>query len=116
LEVQINKNMAKKKVKEEIIKEEPIVKQRRTRVTKVKEEPIIETEVVIEPEPIIESEPIIELQPEPVIVENTWQRIVDMAESLYIALDEEYKISAKNDVSSMLILMSSVIKSAKKRL
>jgi len=47
LEVQINKNMAKKKVKEEIIKEEPIVKQRRTRVTKVKEEPIIETEVVI---------------------------------------------------------------------
>jgi hypothetical protein len=110
LEVQINKNMAKKKVKEEIIKEEPIVKQRRTRVTKVKEEPIIETEVVIEPDPIIE------LQPEPVIVENTWQRIVDMAESLYIALDEEYKISAKNDISSMLILMSSVIKSAKKRL
>ena len=53
---------------------------------------------------------------QPVIVENTWQRIVDMAESLYIALDEEYKISAKNDVSSMLILMSSVIKSAKKRL
>lgn len=102
--------MAKKKVKEELIKEEPVVKQRRTRVTKVKEEPIIETEVVIE------SEPIIELQPEPVIVENTWQRIVDMAESLYIALDEEYKISAKNDVSSMLILMSSVIKSAKKRL
>jgi len=39
-----------------------------------------------------------------------------MAESLYIALDEEYKISAKNDISSMLILMSSVIKSAKKRL
>jgi len=113
MEVQEN-NMAKKKVKQEEpeVVETNAVKQRRPRVKKTitVEETIIEQATA----PIVEQleEEIVE---QIIIEENPWQSIVSMAESLYITLQDEYKKQANNDISSMLILMSSVIKTAKKR-
>ena len=46
-------------------------------------------------------------------VENPWQEVVNSAESLYISIEDQYKILPKNELSSMLILMSLIIKTAK---
>ena len=107
--------MAKKKEKQEEIKisETKPIKQRRLRVPKDS----IPIETIIEQieEPII-NEPIEEFVEQIIVEENPWKNIVSMAENLYITLEEEYKKQANNDISSMLILMSSVIKTAKKRI
>ena len=114
-------NMAKKKVKQEEteVVETKTIKQRRPRVQKINAVEETITEHVVDP--IIEQlagilnrpeeEPVEQL----IIEENPWLSIVSVAESLYITLEDEYKKRASNDISSMLILMSSVIKSAKKR-
>ena len=107
--------MAKKKEKQEEIKisETKPIKQRRLRVPKDS----IPIETIIEQieEPII-NKPIEEFVEQIIVEENPWKNIVSMAENLYITLEEEYKKQANNDISSMLILMSSVIKTAKKRI
>ena len=107
--------MAKKKEKQEEIKisETKPIKQRRLRVPK--DSILIETIIEQIEEPII-NEPIEEFVEQIIVEENPWKNIVSMAENLYITLEEEYKKQANNDISSMLILMSSVIKTAKKRI
>ena len=114
-------NMAKKKVKQEEteVVETKTIKQRRPRVQKTNAVEETITEHVVDPiieqlEGILnrsEEEPVEQI----IIEENPWLSIVSVAESLYITLEDEYKKRASNDISSMLILMSSVIKSAKKR-
>jgi len=113
--------MAKKKVKQEELEvvETKTVQQRRPRVQKTTVEETINVPIV---DPVIEelqgilNAPNEELVDQTVTKENPWISIVSTAESLYITLEDEYKKQASNDVSSMLILMSSVIKSAKKRI
>ena len=115
-------NMAKKKVKQEEteVVDTKTIKQRRPRVQKTNAVEETITEHVVDP--IIEqlegilNLPIEEPVEQIIIEENTWISIVSVAESLYITLQDEYKKRASNDISSMLILMSSVIKSAKKRI
>lgn len=114
-------NMAKKKVKQEELEvvETKTVKQRRPRVQKTTADETINVPIV---DPVIEelqgilNAPNEELVDQTVTEENPWISIVSTAESLYITLEDEYKKQASNDISSMLILMSSVIKSAKKRI
>ena len=48
-------------------------------------------------------------------VENPWKQLVSTAESLYISVDEQYKIAPKNELSNILISLSSVINSFKKQ-
>jgi len=108
-------NMAKKKEKQEEVKvnETKIVKQRKPKIQKTITD---ESSVVEQVEETVTSEPIAEVVEQIIIEENPWLSIVSTAESLYIMLQDEYNKQANNDVSSMLILMSSVIKSAKKRI
>jgi hypothetical protein len=47
-------------------------------------------------------------------VENPWQEVVNSAESLYISIEDQYKILPKNELSSMLVSLSLIIKTAKK--
>ena len=47
------------------------------------------------------------------VVENPWKKTGDMAESLYIGIDEQYKVLPKNELSSMLVMLSLVSKSIK---
>ena len=42
------------------------------------------------------------------VVENPWKKIGDMVESLYISIDEQYKVLPKNELSSMLVMLSLV--------
>jgi hypothetical protein len=46
-------------------------------------------------------------------VENPWQEVVNSAESLYISIEDQYKILPKNELSSMLVSLSLIIKTAK---
>ena len=107
--------MAKKKVKQEELEvvKTKTVKQHRPRVQKTITD---KSSVVEQVEETVTTESIAEVVEQIVIEENPWISIVSMAESLYITLQDEYNKQANNDVSSMLILMSSVIKSAKKRI
>jgi hypothetical protein len=47
------------------------------------------------------------------VVENPWKKIGDMVESLYISIDEQYKVLPKNELSSMLVMLSLVNKTIK---
>lgn len=49
------------------------------------------------------------------IVENPWTQLVSSAESLYINVSEQYKISPRNELSSMLVSLSSIINSIKQQ-
>jgi hypothetical protein len=51
---------------------------------------------------------------EPVVI-NPWVSILESAETLYNNIDDQYQRVAENEVSSMLIMLSSVIKSLKKK-
>ena len=48
-------------------------------------------------------------------IPNPWISILNLAETLYTNIDDQYQRIAENEVSSMLIMLSSVIKSLKKK-
>jgi hypothetical protein len=46
-------------------------------------------------------------------VENPWKKVVDLTESLYISIDDQYKISPKNELSTMLSSVSLIVRLVK---
>ena len=46
-------------------------------------------------------------------VENPWKKVVDLTESLYISIEDQYKISPKNELSTMLSSVSLMVRLVK---
>ena len=46
-------------------------------------------------------------------VENPWKKVVDLTESLYISIEDQYKISPKNELSTMLSSVSLIVRLVK---
>lgn len=49
------------------------------------------------------------------VTENPWKKLVDLADSLYINLNEQYKTTCTNEVSSMLISLSLITNTLKRQ-
>ncbi len=110
--------MARKKPLEIVKEDTPVVKVKRPRI---KTTTVSDASNVIEitdeaSDSIVESsvvEEVVEIDTAPIV--NPWVALLEDAERLYANIDEQYQLVAQNEVSSMLILMSSVIKSLKKK-
>ena len=46
-------------------------------------------------------------------VETPWKKVVDLTESLYISIEDQYKISPKNELSTMLSSVSLMVRLVK---
>ena len=46
-------------------------------------------------------------------VVNPWKKVVETTERLYISIEDQYKILPKNELSSMLVSLSLIIKTSK---